>query len=198
MAVETELPKQHVCTLTTGWRFTLPSSVRRPRGWVSGDVLRATAVAPILYITGEGEPLPGEIGEAGLSLPPDPEAVGDIPMDVVPEITLPGDLAAASQDCYLGSGGKVVVPAGLRKLLGWTIGRRLAVTSAGNAVRVAPCCHTMQCRSCGSIESVTEVIPGLRLCSECWNKYVAEAKRRSRAAGVPASGVAKSRFPRPR
>ena len=153
--------KQYVCTLTTGWRFTLPSSVRSPRGWGDGSVLTAIAKPPALYIVGKDEEPAGDSAE-----------------------TLGGGL---SRDCYLGSGGKLVVPATLREVLNWTIGRKLAVTTEGKAVKVAPCCHPRQCRSCGEIAGVREVIPGLYLCSGCWAKYVADAKRKARLRGaIPA------------
>ena len=157
MAVRLTEAKQYVCTLTTGWRFTLPSSIRLPRGWGDGSVLTGTTQGPELYLAGKGE-------------------------------TVADDLVhGPSQDCYLGSGGKVVVPAGLRQVLNWSIGRKLAVTSAGGAVRVAPCCHPMQCRSCGEVNGVKEIIAGLYLCPDCWGKYVAEAKRSARLRGATGS-----------
>ncbi len=155
MAVMVADAKQYVCTLTTGWRFTLPSSVRLPRGWGDGSVLKALAKPPELYVVGKGE---------------------------TPAESLSG---GPSQDCYLGAGGKVVVPASLREVLDWSIGRKLAVTSAGNAVRVAPCCHPKQCRSCGESAGVKEIIPGLHLCPDCWTKYVTDVKRAARLRAIP-------------
>lgn len=157
MAVRLTEAKQYVCTLTTGWRFTLPSSIRTPRGWSDGSVLIGIAEGPELYLIGKAEEVPDVLA------------------------------GGTAQDCYLGSGGKVVVPAGLRPTLKWSVGRKLAVTAALGAIKVAPCCHARQCRSCGEVQGVEEIITGLFLCPDCWSQYVAEKKRDARLSGATSS-----------
>jgi bifunctional DNA-binding transcriptional regulator/antitoxin component of YhaV-PrlF toxin-antitoxin module len=157
MAVRLTEAKQYVCTLTTGWRFTLPSSLRTPRGWSDGLVLTGVAQGSELYLIEKGEEVPDILADA------------------------------TAQDCYLGSGGKLVVPASLRSALKWSIGRKLAVTSALGAIKVAPCCHARQCRSCGEVQGVKEIISGLYLCPDCWSKYVTEKRRDARLRGDTSS-----------
>ncbi len=138
--------KQYVCTLTAGWRITIPSVPRRSRGWREGSTLAARVADNELFLR-------------------------------VSEGDVQGDNEAP---CYLGSGGKVVIPAPLRSLLGWNVGRKLAVSAAGSALRISPCCHERQCRSCGSPKNVKEIIQGLYLCSHCWSDYVVLARQRAR------------------
>lgn len=80
--------------------------------------------------------------------------------------------------CYLGSGGKLVIPLALRRKLKWEAGRKLAVTAFGKGLKVAECCDIIQCRSCGSTNEVKEIIPGLSLCGRCWSEYVAAVRKR--------------------
>ncbi len=90
-----------------------------------------------------------------------------------------GDVSPESGEgvgCYLGSGGKMVVPRELRQTLSWKKGQRLAISSANGITCVTPCCPQKACRSCGSVKGVTEVIPGLYLCSECFRTYLARLK----------------------
>lgn len=89
-------------------------------------------------------------------------------------VAKPGQREAAGlqAECYLGSGGKIVVPGGLREALGWAVGQRFAISAEDGAVLVAPCCSQRNCRSCGTVEGTREVIPGLYLCGTCWREYV--------------------------
>ena len=80
--------------------------------------------------------------------------------------------------CYLGAGGKLVIPSALRQTLKWEAGRKLAVTAVSKGLKVAECCDIIQCRSCGSTDMVKEVIPGLSLCAKCWSDYVAAVRKR--------------------
>ncbi len=148
MAAEMAEAKQHVCTLASGWRVTIPSALRRARGWHEGFHLIAKAAESELLLA-------------------TPDASGYFDR-------LPGNRAPVP--CYLGFGGKIVVPAALRPALAWEVGERLAVSGAGPALAVVPCCHKGRCRSCGSIQKVKEIIPGLNLCSDCWQDYIS-AKR---------------------
>lgn len=79
-------------------------------------------------------------------------------------------------ECYLGAGGKVVLPAALRRRLGWKIGGRLVIVDTDEGVSITLCCDFKKCRSCFSVSGVREVIPNLYLCSECWGKYLQSAK----------------------
>ena len=50
--VENEkLDKQHVRTLTTGWRLTLPAQLRRALGWEQGTMLRVTVTGDQLALS---------------------------------------------------------------------------------------------------------------------------------------------------
>ncbi|QUL97830.1 MAG: AbrB/MazE/SpoVT family DNA-binding domain-containing protein [Candidatus Fermentithermobacillus carboniphilus] len=170
--VEVSIPerRQYVRTLTTGWRFTIPTPIRQRRGWNEGSVLRVMASGPKLIFsdwegssevadatahpgTGYGEPVRNLAKLSGSS----------------PDVHREKQMEAS---CYVGSGGKVVVPRELRKATGWAIGERLSIKEDEEGVSVAPCCPKKRCRSCGSTVGVREVIPNLYLCVACLEKYV--------------------------
>lgn len=132
-------------TLTAGWRITIPSKLRKARGWQEGSNLIASVVNSELLLTGAD----------------DYKLQEGLPVS-----------------CYLGSGGKLVIPLAARQNLKWEAGRKLAVTAFGKGLKVAECCDAIQCRSCGSTNGVKEVIPGLSLCSKCWSDYVVTARKR--------------------
>jgi bifunctional DNA-binding transcriptional regulator/antitoxin component of YhaV-PrlF toxin-antitoxin module len=146
VAIQPVSSKQYVCTLTVGWRITIPSMLRRAQGWHQGSTLVARAERQDLFLRA---------------------AQGDIPgNNEVP--------------CYLGSGGKVVIPTSLRSVLGWPVGGKLAVSATDALLKVSPCCHERRCRSCGATKNVGEIIQGLYLCSHCWRDYVVLARQRAR------------------
>jgi len=82
-----------------------------------------------------------------------------------------GDQSAGMIICYLGSGGKVVIPVQIRETLQWSLGERLAIRNEPHGVVLTACCRKDRCRSCGKLRDVSEVIENLFLCSECWNRY---------------------------
>lgn len=133
-------PRQYVRSLVTGWRFTLPSTIRKSYGWHEGTLLLAEVQTPRLLLR-----LPGDH---------------------------PGGSTGLYGSCYVGSGGKVVVPSYLRSQLGWQIGERLSVSAGDGVVTVTPCCPRKACASCGSLMGVRQVIPGLFLCESCWGRLV--------------------------
>lgn len=135
--------RQYVRTLTLGWRFTLPSRIRKARNWKDGTLLEAEVLDDSMILKGLGDgPGHGSGLEGG------------------PKVS-----------CYLGSGGKMVVPSGVRELVPWRIGERLAIKEEFHGVVVTPCCQKGRCRSCGELYGVSEVIDNLFLCSKCWNSY---------------------------
>jgi bifunctional DNA-binding transcriptional regulator/antitoxin component of YhaV-PrlF toxin-antitoxin module len=79
---------------------------------------------------------------------------------------------SAGMICYLGSGGKVVIPVQIRETLQWSLGERLAIRNEPHGVVLTACCRKDRCRPCGKGRDVSEVIENLFLCSECWNRYV--------------------------
>ncbi len=135
--------RQYVRTLTLGWRFTLPSEIRKVRNWRKGTLLEA-------------------------------EVQGD---SIV--LSQPGDSRGTQKDsedgprvsCYLGAGGKMVVPSGAREIVSWEIGERLAIKDESHGVIVTPCCQKGRCRSCGDLYGVSEIIDNLFLCSKCFKSY---------------------------
>jgi bifunctional DNA-binding transcriptional regulator/antitoxin component of YhaV-PrlF toxin-antitoxin module len=46
--------RQYVRTVTTGWRFTLPSQIREARGWDEGTVLRAQIAGESIILVDAG------------------------------------------------------------------------------------------------------------------------------------------------
>lgn len=143
--MEKEKPeRQYVRTLTTGWRFTLPSQIRKARGWDDGTVLRADVAGDSVILSEAGD-RQGGMGSAE-------EIAGML--------------------CYLGSGGKMVIPANVREMTSWNLGERLAIKDEPEGVVLTACCQRNRCRSCGRLHGVAEVIDNLFLCSECWRRYV--------------------------
>lgn len=141
--IKTEKPqKQYVRSLTTGWRFTLPSQIRKSRGWENGTVLQVD-------IDDDRISLSEASHEPGKEVQDNNESV-----------------------CYLGSGGKIVVPAAVRQKTGWRLGERLSITEQPDGVEVAACCQKNRCRSCGELHRVIEVIDNLFLCQKCWQQYL--------------------------
>ena len=144
-------------TLTGGWRFTLPARLRESTGWVEGTRLLARAAGQVLLLTGPAEPSSSEDASHALAGGLDPSGSG-APRD-------------PSAECYLGAGGKIIVPAALRKALNWEPGKRLVVTEDSGGLSISPCCSLKRCRSCGSTANVREIIPNVYLCADCWGKY---------------------------
>lgn len=166
MSPEAPMPRQHMSRLTNGWRFTLPTSVRKAHGWDTGTRLAAT------------------IRGASLVFRADPEVQS-------PYAPTNGNLAKEFGDemfgpveCYLGSGGKVVLPTALRRRLGWVVGKRLVIVDEGDAVAATLCCDAKRCESCGSVSGVREVIQNVFLCSQCWGKYLREMNAKLRLGRV--------------
>lgn len=129
-------------TLTGGWRFTLPAAFRGSKGWNEGTRLRATAAGQIL-----------ELRDAQANVDDAPQS--DDPV----------------AECYLGAGGKIIVPAALRRVLRWVPGKRLIVTDDGVGLSISPRCALTRCRSCGSTIDVREILPKVHLCAGCWGEY---------------------------
>lgn len=144
MATVDMAARTFMSTLTSGWRFTLPAAFREARGWEGGTRLLATAGGQLLEL----REVPAE-RTAGISQ----------------------DVHDKAVECYLGSGGKITVPAALRDTLRWVPGKRLRVTEDGDHLSVTPCCGLTRCRSCGSTVNVREVLPNVHLCADCWSKY---------------------------
>ena len=142
--------KQYVRTVTSGWRVTLPAPIRKNKGWGRGTTLCAEASRNWLSLS-------------------------------VPHNTSAGiDGICAETDCqicYVGSGGKIVIPVEVREKTGWVIGERLSVKEQGLEVILSTCCQKHRCHSCGSVSDVTEVIDNLFLCKDCWNKYLQKGHR---------------------
>jgi bifunctional DNA-binding transcriptional regulator/antitoxin component of YhaV-PrlF toxin-antitoxin module len=158
-ALATE-PRQHMSRLTNGWRFTLPTPIRRSRGWDTGTQLVARVRGASLILSSEGDP--------------------DEP-DVSSEAVLRGNLAKeldageiSPSRCYLGAGGKIVLPADLRQYLGWVIGKQVVIVDEGDAVALTLCCDVKRCESCGGVSGVRQIIPNVYLCSQCWQKYLVQ------------------------
>lgn len=150
--------REFMSTLTGGWRFTLPARLRESTGWVEGTRLLATVAGQILVLTGPpAESSGSEEATHASDARPDPSG-SDAPRD-------------PSAECYLGAGGKIIVPATLRKALGWEPGKRLVVAEDNGGLLVSPCCSLKRCRSCGSTANVREIIPNVYLCADCWGKY---------------------------
>lgn len=139
-----KLDKQHVRTLTTGWRLTLPAQLRRALGWEQGTMLRVTVTGDQLALS-KG---------------------ADVPQGS------PASNSNSGSTCYIGSGGKIVIPSEVRESTGWQVGERLSVRNQGQEIVISPCCQKHRCRSCGSLHGVTEVIDNLFLCSDCWSRYL--------------------------
>jgi len=153
MAVLSEVPRQYVRTLTSGWRFTLPAYIRKERVWEEGTLLDVSLEGSSLVIRDEGHG--GQNTGAGKDQGRDGKG---------------GD--AHSISCYLGAGGKMVIPAEIRSATGWSVGERLSIRNDERGVIISPCCPRHRCRSCGSVVGVREVIPNLYLCTSCWDNYV--------------------------
>lgn len=148
--------RHHMSTLGGDWRFTLPASLRQTHGWREGMRLCATASGQFMMLTEAGGS--GRRRSAG-------DCAGRVP---------DGDPSA---ECRVGAGGKLVVPASLRKPLRWEPGKRLVAQDKDGAVSISPCCSIRRCRSCGSVEGVREIIPNLYLCKECWGRYSRAVRR---------------------
>ena len=142
-------PKAFMSTLTSGWRFTLPAAFREAKKWEEGTRLLATAAGQIL-----------ELRDANGTVDASPSTEGS-------------GMSTANHtvECYLGAGGKIIVPAVLRGTLKWVPGKRLRVTEEGDFLTVSPCCGLTRCRSCGSTVDVREILPNVHLCADCWGKY---------------------------
>jgi bifunctional DNA-binding transcriptional regulator/antitoxin component of YhaV-PrlF toxin-antitoxin module len=156
MSLQATTPRQYLTTLTNGWRFTLPTSVRKAHGWDAGTKLIATIRGASLVFSTEPEPDEGHVSTHG-----------NLARDF-------GDEMLGPQECYLGSGGKIVLPAQLRRRLGWVVGKRLVIVDEGDGVSVTLCCDAKRCESCGSISGVREIIHNVFLCSQCWGNYLRE------------------------
>lgn len=142
-----EPQKQYVRSLTTGWRFTLPSQIRKSRGWKNGTVLQVDVDNNRIFLS------EANYGKDKTTKPEeDSESI-----------------------CYLGSGGKIVVPAVVRDKVGWRLDERLSIREQPDGVEVAACCQKNRCRSCGELHKVVEVIDNLFLCHECWQRYLSKA-----------------------
>ncbi len=157
LAMEMPVSREFMSTLTGGWRFTLPTRLRESRAWAEGTHLLATAAGQILVLT---EPRRAMSPSADSPDPPDPSA-----------------------ECYLGSGGKIIVPAPLRRTLKWEPGKRLVVVEDNEGLSVSPCCSLKRCRSCGSTANVREIIPNVYLCDDCWGKYAVGVRQNARWGG---------------
>ncbi len=143
-----KLDKQHVRTLTAGWRLTLPAELRKTLGWEQGTMLR-------VKVTG---------GQMALSKAEDAAQASCISIDS----------NSAGSTCYIGSGGKIVIPSKVREATDWQVGERLSVRNQGQGIAISPCCQKHRCRSCGALNGVTEVIGNLFLCSDCSSRYLME------------------------
>lgn len=187
MSLQATEPRQHMSTLTNGWRFTLPTPIRKLRGWDTGTRLLARIEGTTLVLSADDASTKvaavGDIdGSDGLSAqsavsmsdrPDRSDVSGSSPMRTRGNLAngLDGS-AIPTADCYLGSGGKVVLPVSLRSHLNWVIGKRLVIVDGGDGVEITSCCGMKRCRSCGSISGVREIVPNLHLCSQCWDKYL--------------------------
>ncbi|HHY45110.1 MAG TPA: AbrB/MazE/SpoVT family DNA-binding domain-containing protein [Firmicutes bacterium] len=156
MSLPATTPRQYLTTLTNGWRFTLPTSVRKAHGWDAGTKLLATLRGASLLFSTERQ-----------STDRQASTDGNLARDFDGETLEP-------VECYLGSGGKIVLPVPLRKRLGWIVGKRLVIVDEGDAVAVTLCCDAKRCESCGSISGVREIIQNVFLCSQCWGNYLRE------------------------
>jgi bifunctional DNA-binding transcriptional regulator/antitoxin component of YhaV-PrlF toxin-antitoxin module len=156
MSLQATTPRQHLTTLTNGWRFTLPTSVRKAHGWDAGTKLLASIRGASLVFSTETQPDgPHTSTDGNLARDFDDEMLGPF-------------------ECYLGSGGKIVLPVPLRRRLGWVVGKRLVIVDEGDVVSVTLCCDAKRCESCGSVSGVREIIHNVFLCSQCWGKYLRE------------------------
>ncbi|HHY76685.1 MAG TPA: AbrB/MazE/SpoVT family DNA-binding domain-containing protein [Firmicutes bacterium] len=161
MSVRTPTPRQYLTTLTNGWRFTLPTTVRKAHGWEAGTRLIATLRGASLLLTAELKQ-------------------NERPVSTDGNLARDFDGDESTVECYLGSGGKIVLPVSLRKRLGWAVGKRLVIVDEGDAVAVTLCCDAKRCESCSSISGVREIIHNVYLCSQCWNNYLREMHARLR------------------
>lgn len=159
MATAAYTTKRIMSTLTSGWRFTLPAAYREAKGWQEGTRLLAVAVGQVLEL----REMPKGAGAGGAKTAP-----------------TGGGLPVLAADCYLGAGGKIIVPAVLRESLSWVPGKRLAVVEDGDALTVSPCCGLTRCRSCRSTVDVLEIIPNVHLCADCWGKYAMSVRQTRR------------------
>lgn len=149
MSLQATTPRQHLTTLTNGWRFTLPTSVRKAHGWDAGTKLLASIRGASLVFSTETQPDgPHTSTDGNLARDFDDEMLGPF-------------------ECYLGSGGKIVLPVPLRRRLGWVVGKRLVIVDEGDVVSVTLCCDAKRCESCGSVSGVREIIHNVFLCSQC-------------------------------
>lgn len=161
MGPQAKEPRQHMSTLTNGWRFTLPTAIRRSRGWDSGTRLVGRPRGTSLILGTDGDsPLTASASDTNAQ-----EA--GVHSDEISPV-----------ECYLGSGGKIVLPLPLRESLGWVIGKRLVIVDEGEAVAITLCCDAKRCESCGSVSGVREIIPKLYLCSQCWQTYLQAMNRK--------------------
>ncbi len=139
--------KRHVRTLTTGWRFTLPAQIRKERGWKAGTSLEAKIVNNSVILSESREKRNGINNHE--NTPP--------------------------TSCYLGSGGKIVIPVEIRNAMPWVLGERLAIKDEPVGVVLTACCQKNRCRSCGALYGVQEVIENLFLCAKCRKQYLRNA-----------------------
>lgn len=169
MSLPATEPRQHMSTLTNGWRFTLPTTVRKAHGWGTGARLIARQRGVSLVFSADIPPLlgaradeTGNLNEAGSATM---RTRGNLAENI-------GDGEFQPVECYLGSGGKIVLPVPLRKRLGWVIGKRLVIVDEADVVSVTLCCDAKKCESCAGVSGVREIIPNIYLCSQCWRKYL--------------------------
>jgi len=162
--------RSFISTLTSGWRFTLPIVLREARGWVEGTHLIATAKGQVMILT----ELDGDNGSENPALPSSSQT------DASSELAFTAVSPDIQAECYLGAGGKIIVPASLRKTLRWIPGKRLTV-SYEDAITVRPCCAEIRCRACGSTDNVREVLPNVFVCNDCWGKYMTGVRQAERA-----------------
>jgi len=161
VATAARTTKRIMSTLTSGWRFTLPAVFREAKGWEEGTRLLAAAVGQVLEL----RDMPKGAGAIG-------DSDGGAPTG--------GGSPVLAADCYLGAGGKIIVPAALRESLSWVPGKRLAVVEDGDALSVSPCCGLARCQSCRSTVDVLAIIPNVHLCADCWGKYAMSVRQTRR------------------
>ncbi|MGI6667488.1 MAG: hypothetical protein ACOX5Q_08610 [Bacillota bacterium] len=162
----TKTPRQHMSTLTNGWRFTLPTAIRKAHGWGAGTKLTAMIRgASLVFSTNP------QVEDSHTS------TNGNLAREF-------GDEMFTPVECYLGSGGKIVLPGPIRRHLGWVVGKRLVIVDEGDAVAATLCCDAKRCESCRSISGVREVIQNVFLCSQCWGQYLREMNSKLRLGKV--------------
>ena len=178
--------REEMSTLSRGWRFTIPASLREALNWEEGARLDAFALGRTLLLTigrstsGEGRAEGGPIS-------------GEQPhSEEVSSGRALGGLGApvAAAQCRMTEDGKVTVPRSIREALRWEIGKHLVLTLAEDVkdgLKVTPCCAIKRCSSCGGTDQVIEVIPNIYLCRSCWAGY-RERLRLTPRPDTPAGG----------